>query len=207
MIRIGITLDDVLRDKSGQICKMFNKYSGNTIDFSGVDLSSGDFQKILGFNSKGEYHKFLYDDYSFEIFGEAMPMDVSLDKKFNLWHLALNDNEEIDEEIELIITNPMEYNTSIPFTYFFLSKVATRVREVYFPLDSMDIWKKCDILITADKKLIENTPKDKVCVKINAPYNESIKNPCNSTFNSFSDFIGDSDNLVKIVNEYYERRG
>lgn len=203
MIRIGITLDDVLRGKSEQICKMYQKYVNPSINLDELDYSSGDFQKILGFNSKSEYYKFLYEDYSFEIFAEALPMESSLDKKLSLWHLALNDNEEIDDELELIIANPMEYNTSIPFTYFFLSKIATRVREVYLPTDTQDIWKKCDVLITADTKLIETTPNNKVCVKINTPYNTNVNNKSGFVYDSLSEFIGDSNNLVKVISAYH----
>ena len=112
----------------------------------------------------------------------------------------------IQEDTELIITNPKEFNSSIPFTYFFLSKMATRVREIFLPTDSMDIWKKCDILITADPKLIENTPKDKVCIKIKTPYNEKINNVNGMDFDSLSSFISDKNNLTKAVSLYNGRK-
>lgn len=203
MIKICITLDDVLRGKSEQICKIYQKHVNPSINFDELDYSSGNFQKILGFNSKSEFNKFLYEDYSFEIFAEANPMISSLDKKLSLWHLTLNDNENIDDELDLMIANPMEYNTSIPFTYFFLSKIATRVRETYFPTDSQKIWDKCDILITADTKLIENTPFGKICIKINTPYNLNINNKSGFTYNSLSEFIDDPNNLVKVISAYH----
>ena len=206
MIRIAITLDDVLRAKTERICKVYQKYINPSVNFEELDFSTDDFRSILGFNSKSEYYKFLYDDYSFEIFGEAPHMEVALDKKLNLWHLELNDNEDIDEELELIITNPKEFNSSIPFTYFFLSKMATRVREIFLPTDSMDIWKKCDILITADPKLIDNAPNNKVCVKIKTPYNEKVNNANGLEFDSLSSFIEDGNNLVKVVSLYNGRK-
>ena len=49
--------------------------------------------------------------------------------------------------------------------------MATRIREVYLPEDYVSIWDKCDVLITADKKLLNNKPDDKISVKIETTYN------------------------------------
>ena len=39
----------------------------------------------------------------FEIFGEASVMTPSLDKKLNLWHLSLNNDDKIEEEIDYVL--------------------------------------------------------------------------------------------------------
>ena len=171
MLTIGITLDDVLRAKTVQIGKIYKKYVDNNIDLNSLDFSTDNFIKIFNFSSKSDFIKFMYEDYPFEIFGEAGVVEKSLDKELNLWHINLNSDDDIDEEIRLIITNPREFNTSIGYTYFFLSKMATRIREVYLPEDYVSIWDKCDVLITADKKLLNNKPDDKISVKIETTYN------------------------------------
>lgn len=202
MIKICITLDDVLRAKTKQIGFVYKKYINEDIDLENIDLSNKDIMEALNFGSKKEFNKFLYEDYPFEIFAEASTMGNSVDKKLNLWHIALNDNEEIDEELDLMLANPMEFNASIGFTYFFLSKTATRIREVYLPLNSLSILDKCDIIITADVKLLTNLPKNKIGVKINTEYNENVKGDNIFSFDSLNDFINDSNNLKMVVDNF-----
>jgi hypothetical protein len=207
MIRIGITLDDVIRAKTAQIGKIYKKYINPELKTDELDLSTNNYQKIFGFETKSEYNKFLYEDYPFEIFGEAGVTSPSLDKKLNLWHLALNNHEEIDDELELVLINPMEYNASIGCTHFFLSKIATRVRETYFPSNMQNIWDRCDILITAEPRLISKVPDNKICVKITTDYNRDVEHDETLTFDNLIDFISDNYNLLTVVKKYNKTNG
>ena len=139
----------------------------------------------------------MYEDYPFEIFGESGVVEKTLDKELNLWHINLNDDDDIDEEIKLVLMNPREFNASIGYTYFFLSKIATRVREVYLPEDYKSIWSKCDILITADRKLLNEKPEDKVSVKIETDYN--INENCDFKYSSLMEVLKDKKFLKKII--------
>lgn len=206
MIKIGITLDDVIRAKTDKFFEIYKKYVNEDFDYDSLSLTTNNLYELTKFSGKKEYNKFLYEDYTFEIFGEADMVDPLLDKKLNLWHISLNDNENIDEEMELILTNPMEYNASIGYSYFFLSRMATRIREVYFPLDSDTTWDKCDILITADPKLLRSIPNNKVAIKINKPYNEEINGENILSFDSLADFISDNGNLENAVNALISKR-
>ena len=125
-MKIAITLDDVIRNKSKQIIKIYKKYVDPDFDEDNVDLTTNDFQKILEYDTLQDYYKFLYEDYAFEIFAEGEVVEKMLDKKLNLWHIAINDYDEYDEPIEIMIANPFEFNASIGYTHFFLSKIATR---------------------------------------------------------------------------------
>lgn len=197
MITIGITLDDVIRAKTNQIGKVFKKYIDNNINLESLDFSTDNFTKIFGFNSKSEFIKFMYEDYPFEIFGESGVVEKTLDKELNLWHINLNDDDDIDEEIKLVLMNPREFNASIGYTYFFLSKIATRVREIYLPEDYKAIWSKCDILITADRKLLNEKPEDKVSVKIETDYN--ISETYDFKYPSLMEVLKDKKFLKKII--------
>lgn len=199
IIKIGITLDDVLRAKTFQFGKIYKKYRDENVELDKINITSGNLAKAFGFNSNSEYIKFLYEDYPFEIFGEAGMVEKNLDKDLNLWHLSINDDDEIDDEIQLILMNPREFNASIGYTYFFLSKMATRIREVYFPEDYMSIWDKCDILITADKKLLEQKPNGKKSVKINTAYNENVKSDFD--YDSMMELIKDENFLKNVINK------
>lgn len=192
-MKICITLDDVLRAKTRQIGKMLVK-AGNIKeeDLPTLDISTTEFWKVFGFETKDKYNRFLYEDYAFEVFAEAPVMEKMLDKKLNLWMLSLSD----EEDIEFVIANPYEFNASIGFTCFFLSQVATRVREFHFPANSSEIWDTCDVLITADPKLLAEKPEGKKTVKVNAPYNENSK--ADVTYETLAEIIEDEKFLEKL---------
>ena len=196
-MRICFTLDDVLRGKTMQIGKVYKKYIDGDIDLDSLDFSSNEYHEIFKFDSKSEWNKFLYSDYAYEIFGEAPVTKKGVDKEFNLWHVSLQDFET-DEDIEVLFANPFEFNASIGFTCFFLSKIATRVREIHFPMNSSDIWDKCDVLVTADPKLICEKPEGKICVKIKMPYNENLE--ADYTYEDLSDALDGNKLLENIFN-------
>lgn len=196
-MRICITLDDVLRAKTYQFGKIYKKNIDPDVELENLDMSSGDFQKIFGFKNKKEFDKFLYEDNAFEIFGEAPECSKMLGKSLNLWQLSLEDDDDIPKPIELILSNTREFNQSIGFSYFFLSKLATRIRNVFFPKDHADIWERCDILITADTKLLESKPDGKIAIKIVTDYNKNC--PADYEYNSMLEFINDKEIIHKIL--------
>lgn len=195
-MRICITLDDVLRAKTYQFGKIYKKYIDPSIQLETLDMSSGDLCSIFKFKNKKEFEKFLYEDYGFEIFGEAGVTEKGVDKKLILWQLGLAENDDLDEPVELLLANPMEFNASIGFSYFFISKLATRIREVHFPSDSQKIWELCDVLITADPKLLENKPDGKIAVKIKTDYNTDSK--YDFEYDKLSNFIEDEEIIEKL---------
>ena len=50
-MKIAITLDDVIRNKSKQIIKIYKKYVDPDFDEDNVDLTTNDFQKILEYDT------------------------------------------------------------------------------------------------------------------------------------------------------------
>lgn len=195
MKKICITLDDVLRAKTKQFGKIYKKAINPDIDLDTLDLSTNNLADIFNMTPK-EYSKFLYEDYPFEIFAEAPAVEKMLDKNLNLWHIRLNNDREEDDRVELMFANAKEFNTSIGFTYFFLSQMGTRVREVYLPTDSLTIWDKCDVLITAEPTLLNNKPEEKISVKIEMPYNKDC--PCDFSYERLSTLINDDEFLDKV---------
>lgn len=192
-MRICITLDDVIRAKTKTFGKVYKKYYDKDIDLSTIDLDTNDMCKAFGFKDRKEYNKFVYEDYPFELFAEATVTERMVDKQFNLWHIAMAD--KYGDDVEIVLANPYEFNTSIGYTCFFLSQIATRVREFYFPKNSSDIWDKCDVLVTADPKLLQEKPEGKTAVKITMPYNEDIKS--DYEFDGFGDFLKEGENIIE----------
>lgn len=197
-MKITFTLDDVIRAKTVQFGKIYKKYINPNLDLSSIDLSSGNLMESFNFKTKKEFDKFLYEDYAFEIFGEASACDKQLDKKLNLWLLNAQDDELANDlGIEFALSNPFEFNNSIGFTYFFLSKIATRIREAFFPLDSIEILKKSDIIITANNELLE-LAKENNCtsVKIETDYNKECVSDL--TYGSLIELLEDEVFFEKI---------
>lgn len=197
-MKIAISLDDVIRAKSKAILKFYKK-KNEDFDIDSVDLSTNNYKKILGFKTDKEYNQFLYEDYVFEIFAEAEITEKMVDKQLNLWHIDLNNNEELTEPIELMIVNPYEFNASIGFTHFFIAKMATRIRETYFPTNSVEIYDKCDVLITADPKLLKNKPFNKIVIKIETDYNKELS--ADFTYSTFMDFLNDKEIINKLIKQ------
>ena len=195
-MKICFTLDDVIRAKTRQFGKILAKSRGLEEDaYADVDINTNNLGKVFAFESTTDYQEFLYKDYPFEVFAEAPVMERMLDKRFNLWTLDI-ENKEGCEDIEFMLANPFEFNASIGYTCFFLSQIATRIREFYFPKNSSDIWNKCDVLVTADPKLLAEKPEGKKSVKIEAPYNKDSE--ADLTYESLSKLIEDEEFTEKL---------
>ena len=198
-MKICFTLDDVIRAKSRQFGKIYKKAFGVDDEFlDSRDFSTNDLEKVFEFKDRKSFNDFLYKDYPFEVFAEAPVMERMLDKNLNLWLLKVKDEDE-DGNIDFMIANPFEFNTSIGYTCFFLSQIATRIREFYFPLNSSDIWERCDVLVTADPKLLAEKPEGKVAVKIEAPYNKDVD--ADLTYESLAAFIAD-EKIIETLNGF-----
>ena len=195
-MKICFTLDDVIRAKTRQFGKILAKSRGqDESELENIEITTNNLCQVFGFESVQEYQEFLYKDYPFEVFAEAPVMERMLDKRFNLWTLDI-ENKEGCEDIEFMLANPFEFNASIGYTCFFLSQIATRIREFYFPKNSSDIWNKCDVLVTADPKLLAEKPEGKKSVKIEAPYNKDSE--ADLTYESLAKLIEDEEFTEKI---------
>lgn len=195
-MKICFTLDDVIRAKTRQFGKILAKSRGLEEDaYADIEITTNNLGKVFDFESTTDYQEFLYKDYPFEVFAEAPVMERMLDKRFNLWTLDI-ENKEGCEDIEFMLANPFEFNASIGYTCFFLSQIATRIREFYFPKNSSDIWNKCDVLVTADPKLLAEKPEGKKSVKIEAPYNKDSE--ADLTYESLSKLIEDEEFTEKL---------
>lgn len=197
-MKICFTLDDVIRAKTERIYEVYCKFVDQDKDSGDFSRDTNDYFSELPFDTKSEYNEFLYKDYPFEIFGEAEVCEKMLDKELNLWLIDMSDKYEFDN-LSFMLANPFEFNQSIGFTYFFLSKIATRIREVYLPTDSSTIFDKCDVLVTADPKLLNNKPEGKVTVKIETGYNKECES--DYTFESLSAFLKDDTVMDSILDK------
>tara|TARA_R110001592_G_scaffold351511_1_gene648709 strand:+ start:1370 stop:1981 length:612 start_codon:yes stop_codon:yes gene_type:complete len=165
-MRIGITLDEVLRDTLTQFLYTYEKYYNAETGLKIDDITSKNFSEFVEFNSLDSMNKFLYEEASLEIFGHADQKLNNLMSKFNNFLIDIKDEEE--HSVEIV---SREVHSSIPATLFFLSKLSCRAETIRFVQDYEKCWEGIDILVTADPKVLDTKPDDKLSVKIKAPYN------------------------------------
>lgn len=197
---IAIDLNDVLRDYTGQFKKVYQKHIDNSFEIEDENITSSNLGEIFPFNNEEEYNKFVYIDYPYEIFGRAEAVDQMLPYRFNDWLQNTLRDVDADKIPNVMIVSPMEANLTIQASMAFLAKFPSRVREIYFPIDSSTVWDRCDILITANPLFLNNVPEDKIAIKINMPYNKDIE--CKYSFDKMMDVIQDKeDTIINLIEE------
>jgi hypothetical protein len=191
-MKIGIDINEVLRDFIGQLAYTYEKYISE-VDIDKNPVDSFDLINHFKFKTIDEMNKFLYLEASLEIFGHADQLHENLMNQFNMFLMDTKD----EEEHEIIITSK-EVAKSIPSTYFFLSKLGCRSEQINFVQNYEDIWDNVDLLITANPRALETKPNDKISIKINSSYNKESKS--DFELDSILEFIKDNELRNKILN-------
>jgi hypothetical protein len=190
-MKIGITLNEVLRDFIGQLAYTYNKY----VEESGVtekDITHFNLIEFFKFDDINKFNTFLYLEAPLEIFGHADQMSDGLMNRFNTFLMDIKDDEE--HEIEIV---SREIDKSIPSTYFFLSKTSCRADKVRFVRDYAQKWDGLDVLITANPQTLQLKPSGKISVKVRTTYNKDV--PADYEIDSILDFIKDEELREKIL--------
>lgn len=192
-MKIGISLNEVLRDFIGQFAYTYEKYMEKTIDLKENPVTSFDLIEHFKFNSVDEMNKFLYLEAALEVFGHADQLHENIMNQFNMFLMDIKD----DEEHEVFIVS-REAVKSIPSTYFFLSKLGCRADKIIFTQNHEEMWDDVDVLITANPKALESKPEGKISVKINCSYNTNAK--ADFELDNVIEFMKDEDLREKILN-------
>lgn len=196
MITIAIELNHIVRNVNKQILKYYQRDFKPELDLETIN-EKDDVFKTAVFDSRRSRNEFIYLDYPYEIFGCANPMEKNLPTKINNWMSEMTNVE--DECFKIIYYSLNEEALTIQSTYFFLSKIGTRVREVIFPFEPKEIIEKADVIITSNKSIFEIAKdSDSKVVLINRPTNEDIKEKAFLNYDSLKDIIDDEEFLNKI---------
>ena len=200
MIRIGIELNDVVRNINKQILKYYQKDIDPSLDLDEAD-EKDDVFKYAKFDSNKSRNEFIYIDYPYEIFGCAKTMTKDLQVEMNNWLSELTNYE--DDNVEIYFYSLNEESLTIQSSYFFLSKIGTRVRKVIFPRDLNDLTKDTDVIVTANKKVVDflDGKKGIYSILINNNINSECKDKTNANYDSLSDVIKD-EGLLNTLHEF-----
>lgn len=203
-MKIAIDINDVVRDYSNNFVKYYIEGYNHEFDLSDFEFWSHKMSEVFPFKSDKSYYNFIYNDYAFELYGKCDVCSRRLETELNDWTEKVINDLDIDEPIEIMFVSPKEYGLSIGNTLFFLSKIGTKIREYYFPTDSLSIWEKCDVLITANPELLSAKPNNKISVKIKMEYNN--ENEANYTFKDLSTFLTNNKNIENIIDEFVKKQ-
>ena len=195
-MKIGITIDGVVRDFITKFESVYDKYYP-------IELEEGEepvkreittLNLLDHFEFSGgtqELNKFLYVDASLEIFGHAGETKLNSVEHLNQLHNLI---EDLGHE-PIIISK--ELNNSKPSTLFFLSKLSCKVNTIKFVRNYSDKWDHVDVLITASPDTLLSKPLDKVSIKVINTYNKM----CNSDYTivDLKELLDDKKLLGKIL--------
>ena len=197
MLTIGIELNHVIRNINKQIVKYYAKEFAPEVDQDDVDDKEDVLKTFAKFNSNYERNNFIYIDYPYEIFGCASTMEKKLAVKITNWLTDISNIE--DEEIRIIFYSMNEEAITIQSTFFFLSKIGTRVRKVIFPKTIEEVWEECDVVITARDEFFEKEiPDGKKVVLINRPFNKDCRDKAFLNYDNLSEIISDEEFFNKL---------
>ena len=197
MITIGVELNHVVRNINKQIIKYYAKEYAPDVDLDDIDDREDVLKTFAKFDSKYERNNFIFIDYPYEIFGCANTMEKKLAVKITNWLTDISNIE--DEDIRIIFYSMNEEAITIQSTFFFLSKIGTRVRKVIFPKSIEEVWEECDVVITARDEFFEREiPEGKKVVLINRPFNKDCKDKAFLNYDNLSEIITDEEFFNKL---------
>ena len=191
-MKIAIELNNVIRDINTQILDYYVKDFDKSFNKSCVDKNTYDFIEQIPFETKTICNKFLYEDYVYEVFGCAGTYGMHLPNSINEWHINLKNKHD------LMVFSLNESGLSIQSSYFFLSKIGCKIREVFFPKKYKELWDKCDVIITANQNIARNKPEDKYVILIKTNDNKKFRYKADIVYDSLNDLLSDSEFFDKI---------
>jgi hypothetical protein len=197
-MRIGVSIDGVIRDLLGQIEETHKKYFYNENE-DPINVKDYDLEKWVTFpdeeSTEGEMEfnpefneeTFLEseDDIKLVKVTKRVTLEEFLYEKCTVEIFGYAD-ETISSAVEtlnqLILNNPRhefillsrEGGLAIPSTLFFLAKTKSICSNIKFVTEYGKVWDYVDVMITDHPKILNLKPKNKLSVVIDKPYNESI---------------------------------
>lgn len=204
MIKVGIELNHVVRNINKQILKYYQKDIDPSLDIDDID-EKDDVFKYAKFETLTDKNEFIYIDYPYELFGCAKTMDKELPALLNNWLSELTNYEDDDVEISFFSLN--EEALTIQSSYFFLSKIGTRVRKIVFPKNIKEIWGEYDVVIAGSKEVLDFFSGDNndstYVIQITNNVNKDCK--ADKVYDSLNDVIKD-ETLLEALQEFVNNK-
>jgi len=191
-MKIGITIDGVIRDFLTKFELVYDKYFPVEEDTPKRSIDSLDLLEYFTFSGgTTDLNKFMYVDAALEIFGHANEKKLNSVEHLNQLHNLLEDMGHTP----IVISK--ELNNSKPATLFFLSKLSAKINNIIFIREYDKKWDHVDILITANPITLNTKPVGKVSIKVINKYNKNVK--ADYTIVDLKELLNDKKTLQKIL--------
>jgi len=197
-MRIGVSIDNVLRDYFGQIENTFQKYFAKEEE-EPIEIRDYDLEKWIVFpeeeikQAELEFNPNFNEDSFFE--DETETTLTNIKTKVTLQEFMYEKctleifgyaNEIISSAVEtlnnLILENPQyefiiisrEGGLAIPSTLFFLSKTRCTCPNIKFVTEYSKVWDYVDVMVTDHPEILNSKPLEKISIVVDKEYNQKI---------------------------------
>ena len=217
-MRIGVSVNGVLRDFFGRIEKIHTKYF-NPEDGQEVQVLDYELEKWLWFpqeevvrdeiefNPSFNEKEFLISEVTTQELQKVKDDEITVEdfiyEKCCLEIFGYADEtidgavqsiNDLDLHLKMInkeheiIITSREAGRSVPSTLFFLSKTGCMIQDIKFTMGTIDCWEHVDVMITDHPEILKSKPENKKVIKIEKPFNKEI--PSDYTIRSVKELVG-----------------
>ena len=107
-----------------------------------LPIDTFDLMNHFVFDDKEAFDKFLYQDYTFPIFGGAPSIPRAFD-----FLLRIQEIGEVNKMFEVVLIS-QEKSQAVTSTLHFLAKNGCRARNIKFIDNYSDVWNFCDVVVS-----------------------------------------------------------
>jgi len=198
-MKIGVSIDGVLRDFLGQVKETHLKYFPTIEGEKEIEVSDYELDKWvtfpeeevkqgeMEFNPDFDEESFLESKEETELteVKDKVTLDEFLYERCTVEIFGYAE-ESISSAVEtlnqLILDNPRhefilisrECGMAIPSTLFFLAKTKSTCPNIKFVTDYSKVWDYVDVMVTDHPKIINTKPLEKINIVIDKEYNKKV---------------------------------
>ena len=217
-MKVGISINGVLRDFFGRIenihTKYFNPEDGQEVQVKDYNLEKWLWfpkeeivRKEMEFNPNFDMKEFLADENSDNHLVEVVDDEITVEdfvydkcclEIFGYADEIVDGAVQSVNDLELhlkmtgkehkMIITSREAGRSVPSTLFFLSKTGCMIQDIKFTMGTTDCWEFVDIMVTDHPEILNSKPEGKKVIKIEKPFNQEI--PADYTVKSVRELVG-----------------
>lgn len=217
-MKIGISVNGVLRDYFGRIEKIHTKYF-NPEDGQEVQVKDYDLEKWIWFpkeevvrqeiefNPNFSEKEFLLSEVTSQDTQEVTDEEITIEDFIydkccleifgyadEIVDGAVQSINDLDLQLKMLSKDneltitSREAGRSVPSTMFFLSKTGCMVQNIKFTMGTADCWEFVDVMVTDHPEILKSKPEGKKVIKVEKPFNQDI--PSDYTIKSVRELIG-----------------
>lgn len=198
-MKIGISIDGVLRDFLSRVEEVYEKYFLKDED-SEIKIPDYNLEKWLDFPEEEvkQAEMVFNPDFNEDSFLESEEETAKLENKIEkttleeflyekctleIFGYANETSTSIVETLnQLILDNPRhefilisrEGGMAIPSTLFFLAKTKSTCPNIKFVTEYSKVWDYVDVMVTDQPKIINTKPLEKISIVIDKEYNKKV---------------------------------